>query len=433
MINGKYLAASLRIRAALLRTVQKIVVAFVKIDREKVVFDHFNGLDVGCNPGYIAKKLSEKYPGLKITWLLAEKYTGSHSSWLTYASTTPLAKAIAIASAKVVVFNTLNSMADWPKKKGQIWIQTGHGSFGIKKIGIDADVKRKELIKREVRKTNIFLSNSRFETGVFMSGFLFRRRQVIELGHARNDIFFNHAQQTAVREDICRRYKIQGKKIVLFAPTHSKGDVAFIKKINVGGLLTALQARFGGEWIFGLRLHPRTRNKMEKRKLSLSNLKGPQIVDLSSHSDMQELLVSSEAVITDYSSGIFDFLLTRRPCFFHLEKQTQIALRRSIYFDFNTTPIPVSSNFDELIQNIELFDMDRFTHGVAAFLEQAGSVENGDAAEKAADLIKKATQGVSVTELRSIYMGEEGPESQPDMPSSFAQEGNPRAPLQSSR
>src|SRR5690606_14683320 len=121
--------------------------------------------------------------------------------------------------------------------------------------------------------------------------------------------------------EICRRYNIEGKKVILFAPTHGKGDVAYIEKIDVDGVLGALRTKFGGDWVFGLRLHPRTRSKVLKRKLSLQNFDGPDVVDLSPHSDMQELLVSSVAMITDYSSGIFDFLLTRRPCFFHIDER----------------------------------------------------------------------------------------------------------------
>src|SRR5690606_2903542 len=104
----------LHLRSVFSNLVRKAIFTFVRMDREKVIFDHFNGLDVGCNPGYIAKKVSEKHPELKVAWLLSRKNGGQNAKWLTYVGTGFLAKCVALASSKVVVFNTLNSMSSWP-------------------------------------------------------------------------------------------------------------------------------------------------------------------------------------------------------------------------------------------------------------------------------------------------------------------------------
>lgn len=208
---------------------RKVIFLIVKINNDSVVFDHFNGLDIGCNPGSIAKQISQKHSSIKKIWLLKEGVTGRHREWLSYTGNSFLSKCYALASAKVVVFNTLNSMSAWPKKKGQIWIQTGHGSFGIKKVGMDVDTSRKGLIQREARKTDLFLSNSSFETEVFMGGFLFKRSQVVEIGHARNDIFFDANLKASVKERICCHYGLADKNVILFAPTYGKGDLCFIK------------------------------------------------------------------------------------------------------------------------------------------------------------------------------------------------------------
>ncbi|AEV35460.1 teichoic acid biosynthesis protein [Pseudovibrio sp. FO-BEG1] len=360
-------------------------------------------MDVGCNPGYIAKKLSVQHPDLKSVWLLSKNHEGHNGNWINYGGGGFVGKCFALASAKVVVFNTLNSMAGWPKKKGQIWIQTGHGSFGIKKIGLDLGNKRKQKILREAKRTNIFLSNSEFETKVFSSGFRFKPKQIIEIGHARSDVFFDDFLKHSLKKEICKKYGFEGKKLLLFAPTHSDGDVEFIEKINVQEILEALKIRFGGNWVFGMRLHPRTRNKIKRSKRSLSNLTSECVIDLSGHSDMQELLVSSDAMITDYSSGIFDFLLTKRPCFFHLEEQMRENLKGTLYFDFFETPIPTSFNSDALVDNIKKFDEKHFLAEVDAFLDDAGSFEDGRAAEHASDIIHGLTKGVSVARLRLQY------------------------------
>ncbi|KZK94703.1 CDP-glycerol:poly(glycerophosphate) glycerophosphotransferase [Pseudovibrio sp. Ad46] len=402
-LKKKYRGFQKSLVSSSLKLVQRLIFACVKIDKNKVVFDHFNGLDVGCNPGYIARKVSTRHADLKTVWLLSNNRKGYNGDWITYGGGGFVGKCIALASAKVVVFNTLNSMSDWPKKKGQIWIQTGHGSFGIKKVGLDLGNKRKQKIIREAKRTNVFLSNSVFETKVFSNGFRFKSKQIIEIGHARSDVFFDDLLKFSLKKEICKKYDYEGKKLVLFAPTHSEFDVDFVKKIDVESILRAFQDRFNGEWVFGLRLHPRTRNKILKNGLSLKSLNGKNVVDLSEHSDMQELLVASDAMITDFSSGIFDFLLTKRPCFFHLEELMRESLQGTLYFDFLETPIPTSFDSSVLTENIRKFDEIRFLGQVDSFLEQAGSYENGRAADNAADIIKALTKGVSVARLRLQY------------------------------
>ena len=382
------------------RMIQHAIYSVVRIDRAKVVFDNFDGRDVGCNPGYIAKYMSKHFPQLKLVWLLAPKFSGNHHSWVSYASSTFIGKTIAMASAKVVVYNTVNAMSGWPKKKGQTWVQTGHGSFGIKKIGLDVGETRRRKIEREQKKTNYFLSNSSFESRVFSSGFLYPKYKIFEFGHARSDVFFNEELMAQGIANVRQKLGLGSHKLLMFAPSFSDADISLIQQFDVPRIKEALAMRFGGDWVVGVRPHPRTLNKLSRLGSSATNCLGADIVDLSDFSDMQELLMVSDVVVTDISSCIFDFLLLARPCFFYLSKEMEDENQDQVYFPFRDTPIAVSNDIDILIQNIASFNSESFYEEVGVFLKNAGSFEDGQASKRAAELIFSATNGANSSTIR---------------------------------
>lgn len=381
---------------------QKIIFKFVKIQRNKVVFDHFNGLDYGCNPGSIFKYVNNNFPEIDAKWIISPKRLKLKDKDLknNYIKSNFLSKTIELASAKVVVFNTLNSMSDFPKKKGQIWVQTGHGSFGIKKIGLDVNKKRDGLIRKEAKKTDVFFSNSKFESRVFNSGFLISKKKIFEIGHARNDVIINSREDENLRLQLKNKLKLPDEKIFMIAPTHSAYDVKLINSLKINYILDELQEKFGGDWIIGLRLHPRTKNKVEKNNIKLNIMSNEKVVDLSEYSDMQDLIVCTDAMLTDSSSSIFDFLLTKKPCFFYIHENFYKKQISQFYYSLEDTPIPIAFDSLELAENIKNFNDEKYIIDIDNFMNKMHSSEFGNATEKAAYLIKKMCDGQSVSKMK---------------------------------
>ena len=52
-------------------------------------------------------------------------------------------------------------------------------------------------------------------------------------------------------------------------------------------------------------------------KVNQYNKKITQTIEVSDYSDMQELLCAADILITDYSSSIWDFSYTKKPCFLY--------------------------------------------------------------------------------------------------------------------
>jgi CDP-glycerol glycerophosphotransferase len=116
------------------------------------------------------------------------------------------------------------------KNTGQYWIQTWHGSLGLKRLeGAGRDDRfYNEMRALQSRQTDFLISNSQFEDDVFDKTY-WPGVPVLKLGHARNDILFDRSTETAgdLRRKVLTRLNVTdtGQNFLLFAPTHDEKSV----------------------------------------------------------------------------------------------------------------------------------------------------------------------------------------------------------------
>ena len=82
-------------------------------------------------------------------------------------------------------------------------------------------------------------------------------------------------------------------------------------------------------------------------------------------------------------------MLSRKPAFIFATDIDQYNTDRGFYYDIYTTPFPVATDNNELLENIKCFEYAPYRQKVENFLEQKGSYENGTAAKQVADLIEQ--------------------------------------------
>lgn len=126
--------------------------------------------------------------------------------------------------------------------------------------------------------------------------------------------------------------------------------------------------------------------------------------------DMQELIALTDVAITDYSSWIYDFMLMRKPGFIYAVDLEKYNTERGFYYPIETTPFAISTNNDELVDSILSFDDEAYQSKLEAFLEEKGCVEDGHAAERAADLICRIIAGEKPAEAakESLHVQQSG-------------------------
>lgn len=176
--------------------------------------------------------------------------------------------------------------------------------------------------------TDFWISNSDFETNVYKTAFWNVKDETVLLyGHPRNDIFFDTKKMQMARQKVAVAYGAEGKKILLYAPTFREDYRTDCYGLDFFHLAKHIKRRFGGEWVFLVRLHPRIRDMADEILPSAAG-----IVNATRYADMQELLAAADCLITDYSSCAFDFMLTRRPVFLFATDIHEYDTERGFYY-----------------------------------------------------------------------------------------------------
>ena len=174
----------------------------------------------------------------------------------------------------------------------------------------------------------------------------------------------------------------------MYAPTFKDTTSLSSYDIEFSKLLPVLKEKFGGDWVVVSRMHPSFRKRHYKKIKELQNT-----YNANAYPDIQELLVSADIAITDYSSCIFDFMLTQKPGFIYAKNIKSYNSERGFYYPITSTPFPIAENNNQLIENIMRFDYKEYKEKVENFLKEKGCVEDGHASERVVDIIEKVMSG----------------------------------------
>lgn len=363
------------------------------IKNNRVVFSSYSGKQYSCNPKYISIYLNEHYHDqLKYIWVIKDpKKSSNFPSNVKLVKYNSLQYFYYVMTCNVFVLNGL-SISYIPFRKKQTVIGTWHGGGAYKKGGldvIDTPIARKnaQLISLNV---NYIISSCKKFTESMCSAFLLDKNKFLEIGMPRNDLLFIHAS-ACLEKKIKDFYSIPiTAKIVLYAPTfRSKiGSIEYgFEKgeydLNIQGTLQSLQHRFGGQWFLMFRSHYHL-----KKVDSLKN-----IIDVTDYHDMQELLLVADVLINDYSSSMWDFSLTGKPCFIYAKDIKEYEKVRGFYTSLDAWPFPLATNNDELICNIEHFDYGDYKTKIDRHHNDLGCCETGEASKIVGDKIYKICLG----------------------------------------
>lgn len=349
-----------------------------KIDEKKVVFVNYYGAGYGDNPKAIADFILENGLEYNLVWLLDKrKDDGScFPDQIRKVSYFSLKSIYELATARIWVDNCRKEYFP-KKKKGQIYIQTWHGGFSLKKIEADAPSLSQQYItmaKEDSKNIDVILNGYEFMTGIFKESFWYSG-PVLNIGTPRSDLFFNKKKIFNSRSKVFNYYEIDtGTKLFLYAPTFRQSYDLDVYTLNYEKIQKALERKFNGKWKILVRLHPNLLNLADSLVLSET------VVNVTGYKDMQELLCASDLVVTDYSSLVFDFFILNRPVFLYCPDLSEYTSKdRELYFDVTELPFSISGDNEELCDKIQSFDCTDYLKSIEEFKERVGFCEKGTA------------------------------------------------------
>ncbi|MGE8204567.1 CDP-glycerol glycerophosphotransferase family protein [Heyndrickxia sp. NPDC080065] len=371
------------------------------VKKNKIIFFSYYGSQYGCNPKYITEYILKNYPGntFDIVWAYTDPSSKPDRKGIRKVRTMSIKYFYELCTSKVIITN-FRTTELFVKRKNQYYIQTWHSSLRLKQIEKDAEESLPlHYVQNAIKdsgKCDLLLSGCDYSTQTFKRAFWYEG-EIFECGTPRNDVLFHTDPEMKTR--IFQQLNIpKESRIILYAPTFRKNHNLDVYNLDFQSILEKLKNQIGGKWVILVKLHPHL--ILKSNQLAV----GPNVMDVTSYDDTQELLSIADILISDYSSLMFDFSITLRPCFLFIpDLMDYMKNERDLYFDIKELPFISAFSNKDLIEKIENFDKEKYKKDLNEFLLTVGSYEDGKASEK---LLHKIYEVAFSRKRRKVYARE---------------------------
>ncbi|WP_019056745.1 bifunctional glycosyltransferase/CDP-glycerol:glycerophosphate glycerophosphotransferase [Streptomyces prunicolor] len=314
-----------------------------RLDPNLAVYCAYWGRGYACSPAAIHARASQLAPHIRSVFLVEPDAVDAVPKGVEHAVIGSRKYWEVLARAKYLV-NNANFAEGVVKRPGSVHVQTQHGT-PLKKMGVDqstypvvaaATGSFAKLLAR-VDRWDYNISSNRHSTQMWERAFP-GSYEALEYGYPRNDVYY-----TATADEVARvRRELgvpEGKTAVLYAPTHRDYQTGF----DTGLDLEAFCAAAGDDVVVLLRAHyfyDQGRAKSSGR-----------IIDVTGHRSSEDVCLAADALVTDYSSIMFDYANLDRPIVVYADDWGVYRETRGVYFDLmEAPPGPVARTPEELAQ-----------------------------------------------------------------------------------
>lgn len=277
------------------------------------------------------------------------------------------------------------------KRPQTTYIQTWHGS-ALKRMGFDEprvrvlSQREQQDYQRALDRFDHFVVRGEHDVRTLARAFRLPESRLLRTGYPRNDALVRGRDATepdpATRELAARLGVRAGLPVLLYAPTFRAGPDGRVRTFQLPFDVEEFAARFGDRHTLLIRSH-------YLNKVTLPPSVAGRVLDVTGVPDITPLLLLSDALITDYSSVMFDYSTLRRPMIFYAHDWEEYAHDvRGTYFDLLTeAPGPVARTEEELFTVIGDLDAVRAEYGgrLKEFMVEYGEYDRGDAAARIVD------------------------------------------------
>ncbi|BDH03830.1 glycosyl transferase [Streptomyces seoulensis] len=354
------------------------------VDENLAVYAAYWNRGVACNPAAIYEKAKELAPNVHGVWVIKKDAVDTVPAGVDYVVANSPRYWEVMARAKYLV-NNVNFPNDIVKRPDQVHLQTHHGT-PLKQMGIDqqkypAAAKNMSFGKMLERadKWDLSLTSNRHSSEIWERVYPCAFEGV-EYGYPRNDVYYRATAEDVVR--IRAELGIEpGKTAILYCPTVRDYQKGYVPRIDLERFCREL----GPDHVVLVRTHYFYGSDPRLEALQERGL----IKDVSKYPVVEDLCLAADALITDYSSIMFDYACLDRPIVTYADDWEVYSRARGVYFDIlsgkpGETPGATATSEDELIEVFRSgeWKSDKATELRSAFRERFVQFDDGNAAER---------------------------------------------------
>ena len=357
---------------------------FVKTDERMIVFVSFGGRKYDDSPKaiYQAMLKDSRFDECRLLWafIRPENYNLPRGGkvkidtfayykallkarvWVTNSSMT---RGLRFSGRKTFLLNTWHGSAI--KRMGRD-INEGNVSFGLK--------RRKYKFKNY---TDLRLAQGQYDVDIFSRAQNLPKDYFRIIGLPRNDELANTSSK--LREEKKSKLGIpNGKKVILYAPTYREYDKDERNNVVLTPALDLEKWRekLGSEYVLLFRAHYEVAKIMGVKDNGF-------VKNVSTYPYLNDLIIASDLLISDYSSIFFDYSIQGKPMLCYCYDYDKYAEKRGMYFDVREY-LPFADNEEQLLKLIQRADDPEILEFAHRFQKKYVTAY-GNASQKALNII----------------------------------------------
>lgn len=353
------------------------------IQKNKIVVSCFKNRGFCDSPKYIILKLLETDTSLNIVWLCDYENPIDMPACIKQIPYHSFRGIYEQVTAAIWISNRRKSRYV-RKRKHQYYIQTWHGGIRLKNTERAAEnVLTKRYIasaKNDAEMTDLFLSNSNFSSQIIRRD-MWYRGSILQKGLPRTDILLN-GDVRAITEKVKIRLGISNNhRILLYAPTFRSDFKTDKYNLPMQKVVDTLTRATNMNWDIVIHLHTNINSHMYLPE-KINN-----VIDASAYEDVQELLIASDMLISDYSSIIFDFALLNKPIIQYCPDIKEYLNDRGFNQNFDELPFYVSYSQKDVTETIITAFTSKRNDTYKWMINKYGLTESGRASKYVSQII----------------------------------------------
>lgn len=231
--------------------------------------------------------------------------------------------------------------------KHTFFYNTWHGT-PIKKMGTDIGEDNASFRSKNTWNMDVLTCQSQYEAEIFSRVFEIDLKKCVKCGLPRNDVlaFVTEEQKKEMKAKLGIPNE---KKVILYAPTfreYEKNEAlkcVFKSPICFRNWKKELEE----EWVILLRVHYEALQSMD-----LEGLSGF-VYDVSAYSTLNDLMIASDILISDYSSIFFDYAILGQPMLCYAYDYDEYTKKRGLYFDIRKELLGGTIAEEELLELVK--------------------------------------------------------------------------------
>lgn len=329
----------------------------LKLSPNDILLESKHGEDIAGNIFAILKELSkERYKNYNVKLAIVPSYKDSFRRLLdSYGiKNVDMIEVFSkeydrtLASAKYLITDT-SFPPYFIKKPDQIYVNTWHGT-PLKAMGRIVPNREYALgnIQRNFLISDYLLFQNDFSRDVFLRDYMIKDiypGNIIVSGYPRNSALLNDSRRELVRKEA----NIMDKQVIVYMPTwrgllHNKETDKQLRQLE--GFFADIDSMLSDRDVFYVKLHPYVKDKMDYSGYN-------HIREFPTEYETYDFLSATDVLITDYSSIMFDYGVTKRRMILFTYDREEYLHDRGLYLEIEKLGLPIADSVDDLIKELK--------------------------------------------------------------------------------